>query len=105
MSRSISQSKPNTNSANFRVENPFHWTLYRYLGAHPGEHEGKSGVHFAVWAPNASEVSVLSDRNGWQVSKHLLHPSDRGVWAGFLPDYKSGETYKIRHSDRLGANS
>ena len=28
-------------------------SLYDRLGAHPIEHEGDAGVHFAVWAPNA----------------------------------------------------
>ncbi|HLF22006.1 MAG TPA: 1,4-alpha-glucan branching enzyme, partial [Aestuariivirga sp.] len=38
-----------------------HLRLYDRLGAHPMVHEGAEGVHFAVWAPNASRVSVVGD--------------------------------------------
>ncbi len=34
-----------------------HHRLYDKLGAHLIEHEGASGVHFAVWAPHAALVS------------------------------------------------
>mgnify|MGYP000459118394 CR=1 FL=1 len=46
--------------------------LYRWLGAHPCTHatqEGgkpEKGCWFAVWAPNAREVQVIGDFNGWQ---------------------------------------
>ena len=40
-----------------------HLRLYDKLGAHPIRHEGHDGVHFAVWAPNASRVSVVGDFN------------------------------------------
>jgi 1,4-alpha-glucan branching enzyme len=42
-----------------------HQQLYRQLGAQPRSHEGVDGVHFAVWAPNASRVSVVGDFNDW----------------------------------------
>jgi hypothetical protein len=50
-------------------------TLYRFWGAHlvPG------GVRFAVWAPNAREVSVICDSNGWTAGRDWLHSSDTGV--------------------------
>ena len=31
---------------------------YEYFGAHPEERDGKHGVLFRVWAPNAVSVSV-----------------------------------------------
>src|SRR5690606_39747066 len=36
-----------------------HLRLFDKLGAHLIDHEGASGVHFAVWAPNAKRVSVV----------------------------------------------
>ncbi len=42
-----------------------HKQLYRRLGAQIGRHEGVDGVLFAVWAPNASRVSVVGDFNQW----------------------------------------
>ena len=44
-----------------------HWNLADRLGAHPAIHEGREGVRFAVWAPNAKSVSVVGDFNGWDV--------------------------------------
>ncbi|MEZ6130312.1 MAG: 1,4-alpha-glucan branching protein GlgB [Planctomycetaceae bacterium] len=72
-------------------------TLYRYLGAHAFE----SGVRFAVWAPNAREVSVISDGNGWTHSQDWLQGSDTGVWSGFVPGAVPGTRYKyaIRTQD------
>ena len=40
-----------------------HRQLYERLGAHLMLHEGVDGVHFAVWAPHASRVSVVGDFN------------------------------------------
>ena len=42
-----------------------HLRLFDKLGAHPMHHEGADGVHFAVWAPNATRVSVVGDFNQW----------------------------------------
>ena len=39
-----------------------HFHLYERLGAHPGILDGVQGTHFAVWAPNAEQVSVMGDR-------------------------------------------
>ena len=65
-------------------------TLYRYLGAHPFS----DGVRFAVWAPNATEVSVISDGNGWSRGQDALQPSESGVWSGFIPGAVAGTRYK-----------
>src|SRR3989442_306233 len=40
-----------------------HERIYEKLGAHVITHEGKRGVAFAVWAPNADRVSVVGDFN------------------------------------------
>lgn len=50
---------------------------YEYLGAH---FEGESVV-FRVWAPNAEEVSVCGDFNGWNVFADPMRRVTRGgVW-------------------------
>ena len=41
-----------------------HTRLYDRLGAHP--QGGEDGTHFAVWAPNSTNVSVVGDWNGWK---------------------------------------
>ncbi|WP_261362929.1 1,4-alpha-glucan branching protein GlgB [Rubinisphaera margarita] len=72
-----------------------HCKMYDYLGAHPGEHEGVSGTRFAVWAPNARRVSVICDRNSWTPGENELFGSDSGIWSGFIPGVKVGDTYKF----------
>ena len=42
-----------------------HGKLHEKLGCHLGRHEGREGAFFAVWAPSASEVSVIGDFNAW----------------------------------------
>ena len=69
-------------------------TTYRHLGAHPTVQEGRNGVYFAVWAPNAQEVCVIGDFNYWQHGAFFLNSSSSGVWYGFVPGIGSGEHYK-----------
>src|SRR6266508_2600001 len=72
-----------------------HFHLYERLGAHPGILDGVQGTHFAVWAPNAEQVSVMGDFNGWSKTKHLLHlDGASGIWEGFLREVGKGARYK-----------
>lgn len=64
------------------------------MGAHPDTVDGVAGTRFAVWAPNAREVSVLCDANGWSPGQSPLHGSDSGVWSGFIAGLKPGDHYK-----------
>ena len=49
-----------------------HLRLYDRLGAHQISHEGATGIHFAVWAPNARRVSVVGDFNDWDGRRHVM---------------------------------
>ena len=72
-----------------------HLRLFDKLGAHLIDHEGASGVHFAVWAPNAKRVSVVGDFNDWDGRRHPMRlRRDTGVWEIFIPDLGSGRLYK-----------
>lgn len=65
------------------------------LGAHLFEVENSVGVRFAVWAPNAKEVSVVGDFNYWDTEKHPMEKiGNSGVWQTFIPDLKEYELYK-----------
>jgi len=74
--------------------------MYHSLGAHINDPEG--GTHFGVWAPNAQEVSVISHANHWRAGVHTLLPSDTGIWRGFVPGMKQGDTYKYAIKTQTG---
>ncbi|SFG13325.1 1,4-alpha-glucan branching protein GlgB [Pontibacter chinhatensis] len=73
-----------------------HYSLYQKLGSHPMEMHGRPGTYFAVWAPNAEEVSVMGEFNGWNRGSHQLHirQDGSGIWEGFVPDVRTGMMYK-----------
>jgi len=72
-----------------------HLRLFDKMGAHRIRHEGVEGFHFAVWAPNARQVSLVGDFNDWDPRRHVMrHRSDIGVWEIFLPDIGKGRAYK-----------
>ncbi|MCR5279967.1 MAG: 1,4-alpha-glucan branching protein GlgB [Lachnospiraceae bacterium] len=73
-----------------------HYEIYRKLGAHPCVEDGKEGVYFAVYAPNAREVFAIGDFNNWQewgIPLSKLGPG--GIWAGFVEGAKAGDLYKF----------
>jgi 1,4-alpha-glucan branching enzyme len=73
-----------------------HLRLFDKLGAHLIEHEGASGAHFAVWAPNAGRVSVVGDFNDWDGRRHSMRlRRDTGIWEVFVPDIDAGHPYKF----------
>jgi len=72
-----------------------HFRLYRKLGAHPMTVEGQEGSYFAVWAPDARQVFVLGDFNGWDKTSHPLSSHGQsGIWEGFIPGVTKGAIYK-----------
>lgn len=73
-----------------------HYRMFNKLGSHPAAIDGVDGVYCAVWAPNAKNVSVIGDFNGWNPQSHLLSVrwDGSGIWEGFLPDLKKAELYK-----------
>ncbi len=81
-----------------------HLRPYEMLGATPREMEGVAGTSFAVWAPNASRVSVVGDFNLWDGRRHPMRlRRECGVWELFLPGVHVGERYKFELLDRDGA--
>ena len=77
-----------------QLRNGHHCLLYTRLGAHPDVVDGVSGTRFAVWAPNAQEVCVLCDANGWKHGETHLHCVEDGHWTGFVPGLGTGTVYK-----------
>ncbi|MCL4135938.1 UNVERIFIED_CONTAM: hypothetical protein GTU68_000947 [Idotea baltica] len=80
-----------------------HQQLWKVLGAHLVTHEGSEGTHFAVWAPNASRVSVVGAFNNWDGRRNVMRPRGQtGVWELFLPDVGEGAVYKYELLDGAG---
>ncbi|MGH9458924.1 MAG: 1,4-alpha-glucan branching protein GlgB [Thermoanaerobaculia bacterium] len=72
-----------------------HHRLYEKLGAHTVTIGGVAGTYFAVWAPNADEVSVIGNFNGWDRELNRLRAhGNSGIWEGFVAGVGKGEIYK-----------
>ncbi len=73
-----------------------HFHLYKKLGSHPMDFNGVSGVYFALWAPNAKNVSVIGDFNDWYKQAHPMNSrgDESGIWEVFIPEAKKGSLYK-----------
>jgi 1,4-alpha-glucan branching enzyme len=80
-----------------------HSSLYDKMGAHVIDVNGKEGVYFAVWAPNAEAVSVIGDFNGWYPDTHFLKSREdgSGVWEGFIPGMEQGALYKYHINSKF----
>ncbi len=81
-----------------------HWQCYNKLGAQIRTVDGVEGVNFAVWAPNATSVSVVGNFNAWDGRRHPMRkhiPS--GFWELFIPGLAADCLYKyqIRHFDHV----
>jgi 1,4-alpha-glucan branching enzyme len=77
-----------------------HYRAYEKLGAHFAEKDGKRGVQFAVWAPNAKRVSIIGDFNDWNPNTAVMLPSTAGIWEGFVPNIAQGASYKYHIESR-----
>ena len=72
-----------------------HYEIYHKMGAHKVVNDGKDGVYFAVWAPNAKRVSVVGDFNDWDAQRnHMDRQEPIGIYTCFIPDVQEGALYK-----------
>ncbi len=72
------------------------YNAYNFFGSHKRTVLNTEGFYFAVWAPNATQMSVVGDFNNWKKSVHpLFFRLDKsGIWEGFIPHFKKGDSYK-----------
>jgi 1,4-alpha-glucan branching enzyme len=73
-----------------------HLRPFTMLGAHAVEVGAVAGVRFALWAPNASRVSVVGDFNAWDGRRHMMRSrGGGGIWEMFVPHVAVGDRYKF----------
>ncbi|MEO8438781.1 MAG: 1,4-alpha-glucan branching protein GlgB [Spartobacteria bacterium] len=81
-----------------------HKRLYDKFGAHLREIGGERGTYFAVWAPNASRISVVGDFNFWDGRVHPMRKLvGNGAWEIFIPGVEEGAHYKFEIKTASGA--
>ena len=67
---------------------------YEFLGAHLCQANGKNGALFRLWAPNAKEVWVVGDFNGWQPNINKMERTFGGLWELFVEGLNEFDRYK-----------
>lgn len=73
-----------------------HYDIYKKLGAHPSEENGKKGYFFGVWAPNAKEIYVIGEFNDWDEKANPMKKlGSGGIWSCFIPDVQKNQMYKF----------
>lgn len=72
-----------------------HEQVYQWMGAHEKVANNIVGMHFVLWAPEATRVSVVGDFNYWDGRRHVMrkHPG-AGLWEIFIPSVAAGSSYK-----------
>ena len=77
-------------------QNGTHYRLYEHFGSHEIEVLNTRGYYFAVWAPNATFISITGNFNDWNKESHPLKVrlDKSGIWEGFIPKLGKGEVYK-----------
>jgi 1,4-alpha-glucan branching enzyme len=81
-----------------------HFHLYEKLGGHLVNSGDTAGTCFAVWAPDAEQVFVMGDFNGWDKTGYRLQPrGNSGIWQGVFPDIGKGALYKYHIASRFQA--
>ncbi|MEP7317623.1 MAG: 1,4-alpha-glucan branching protein GlgB [Panacibacter sp.] len=77
-------------------QNGAHYRMYELLGNKQFDVLDTPGTYFAVWAPNATQVSVIGNFNHWNNETHKLFVrlDSSGIWEGFIPNVLAGESYK-----------
>ena len=69
------------------------YEVYKSMGAHLTTENKVKGTRFAVWAPHAREVSVITDVTGWK-NEYPMEQTHEGIWEVFIKGLTSGAAYR-----------
>ena len=76
---------------------------YTYFGAHLEKRGKQSGFVFRLYAPCASDVSVIGEWNNWDVRVHkMTKVDDSGAWEIFIPGLVNYQSYKFHFKNAQG---
>ncbi len=86
--------KRNQELASYLYHQGTNYEAYSYMGAH---REGDVFA-FRVWAPNAEQIFVVGDFNGWSHDAPMMRITEGGIWEALLPAdrVKVGDLYKFK---------
>lgn len=80
-----------------------HYDIYKKMGAHETTLNGKKGMYFAVWAPNAVSVCVVGDFNGWDENAHIMTRLEpMGIYELFVEGLSVDALYKYAITTQTG---
>ena len=71
---------------------------YEFLGPH----QLGDGAIFRVWAPNAKEISLVGDFNGWDKEANKMFKVTHGIWETKVEKVNNYDAYKYAVSDFYG---
>ena len=72
------------------------YQAHKMFSPAPSFEDGVGGWDFAVWAPNASSVSVVGDFNGWNACSNVMaRISEGGVYETFVENLSEFDLYKF----------
>lgn len=76
---------------------------YKYFGAHFMNVDGVDGVMFRLYAPNASDVSIIGEWNNFDIYKDKMNKVDMsGTFELFIPNLKEYQSYKFHFKNKKG---
>lgn len=76
---------------------------YQYFGAHFVTVDGVKGVMFRLYAPCASDVSIIGEWNNWDVTRDKMRRiDDSGTYELFIPHLKEYQSYKFHFLNAKG---
>ncbi len=96
--------EPQMNREDFiKFNSGIHYRIFEKLGAHLRKADGIDGCNFAVWAPDATRVSVIGDFNDFDGRVNQMKCVDHsGVFEIFIPDAKEGQSYQYEIKTKGG---
>ena len=76
---------------------------YKIFGAHFETHEGKKGVRFTTYAPNARSAQVVGEFNQWgETPCYMEKYNNGGIYTIFVEGVKEFDMYKFRFETPQG---